>query len=123
MPRGVYVEWSKEQDQIILDTVDNAVYNGASFKSSFLRCTEHELMSDISLVSIKKRYYKLKQNENSNNVIEDGQIDLGSMFLEMRRIIKERDEYKSKFEDAQLWKDKFEEVNRKLMKYERESAA
>lgn len=137
---GGALRWSEEEKEILIATLKFASENSISQKSGMVSCSEkiHEELGIYRTVkAIHERYYAMirtkeieplvfaNERESNSSVISESNdsMDTASAFLKMKKIIRERDEMKSKLEDAYTWKAKFEEANRELTKLRKEKAS
>jgi hypothetical protein len=131
-------KWTTEEDQFIVDTLFKAHINGIGREAAFLAASEQ--LDTRTVKAIGERYYKmrregnvppellektivLKRDSDLNESEEPDAMDLISMFGEMKKIIRERDELRARYEDAMTYKAQYEEIKKKLAKIERESAS
>jgi hypothetical protein len=133
-----YTIWTNDLDEILLKTVDDMRATGATMKKSVLLACEvldeKHKMTSITFESAKSRYYYLRSdkgkkwgrtnNEETSLIINDEkEINLSDLFMEMRKVIKERNEYKAKYEESLQYKEQYEELKKKFTRIERETAS
>lgn len=99
-------QFSKEEDEFLLAKVKEAKFNKLDNKQTF-----HFLAEQMgrTFSSIKNRYYLLQDKPNKNtNTTKNKKIETNlsenELIGQVKKIISERDEYKSKYENllAQL---------------------
>lgn len=132
---GAYQNWSNEQDEVILEMIRKAKEGNRSKAAAFLACTEHELFQHLTVKSVSSRFYALNRRGLvpaellDNRPVErqeesdSGEIDVIGMIGEIKKVIRERDDYKFRYEAALEYKNKYDEVKKKLARIEREFAA
>lgn len=136
MPQGqVMQRWTTEQDDIILNAMLRAKDNNIGNEAAFLAASEQiaiEFEIERTPKAVGERFYGLKRSGKISPILfpvdkpeeeEGGAMDLVGMFQEMKKIIRERDELKAKYEDALGWKIQYEEIKKRLAKIEKESAS
>lgn len=130
------IKWCAEYEAIISDRVERARENGLSNKTAFLAASEmihKEYDANITPKACEVRYYNIMNKGITSNAPAFSEINqsndgeevgnsLADMFLEMKKIIKERDELRSKYADAVTYKMMYEEIKKKLARIEKESA-
>jgi hypothetical protein len=128
-------KWTQEQDDIVLNCMLRARENNVTNESAFLAATEQigEILNiERTVKSVGERYYYLKRKgavsplvlpDREEDEQGDSAMDLASMFVEMRKIVRERDDLRAKYQDALAWKLKYEEISKKMAKIEKEAAS
>lgn len=132
------VKWDSKQDDIVINCMVKARENSVTNESAFLAASEQifDLFQiDRTAKSCGERFYYLKRvnklpiifyadsKQQPDEEDEGEPLDLAGMFIEMRKIIKERDDLKARYEDALQYKAQYDEIKKKLNKIEKESAA
>lgn len=130
-----YGTWTSQHDEIILEMVRKAKEGKKPKSAAFVACTEHEIFSDRTPKAVEIRFYAmhrkglvpldLLERGQASEPAEDsgGEIDVLAMINDIKKVIKERDDYKFKYESMIEFKAKYEDAKKKLSKIEREFTA
>jgi hypothetical protein len=124
--------WIQEHDDIIINTFIKAKNGGINTKTACIAAADHIFELDgthRTEKAISNRYYNLQRAGKVSPLLfapdkpveEEREIDLVGMLSGLKKIIKERDDLKVKYEEALAYKIMYEELKKKLARIEKES--
>ncbi len=131
------IKWETKHDEAIIRRVGEMKEKGADMQKAFMAaCQTLNEAYDFPCEwnNVRYRYYQLRKENKvpASHYVKPlpkglDDLDLPALFVEMRRVVKERDELRSKYEEARQnemdYKVKYEEIKKVLVAIQKESSA